>query len=53
MFNDLKATKPTDIFMKAIRFYVLNRLVTRKITFAGRSARRRIKYGYQCVPYGT
>ncbi len=26
---------------------------TMKTMFAGRSARRRIKYGYQCVPKGT
>ena len=26
---------------------------TMKTMFAGRSARRRIRYGYQCVPKGT
>src|SRR5205085_10025362 len=31
----------------------LSTLVTMNATFAGRSASRRIRYGYQCVPNGT
>ena len=29
------------------------RLRSRNVTLAGFSARRRMKYGYHCVPYGT
>src|SRR5207247_2321330 len=31
---------------------VLTRLETKNHTFAGRSARRRVRYGYHSVPYG-
>ena len=33
--------------------YLRKKLDMKNQMFAGRSARRRMKYGYQCVPYGT
>lgn len=48
-----KKKKQMILYHLLLYFYFLNIPFNTNPTFAGRSARRRIKYPYQSVPYGT